>query len=195
MTRNDFFDVLKKELKDIESEEKKELLADFAEHFEMASAEGKSEEDICAQLGDPLMIARQFKVDCIIAKAQGEVTSSNILQAVAAALGLGFINFFFVLTPFLALISVLFFAYFMVLLFVVVGLIVVFAAFAALFTAIEGLYSVFEYVSLAFFGIALTAFCVYLFLLLNRLSMWFFDLALKYMRFNLEIISGRKNLK
>jgi len=195
MTKNEFFDILKKELKDIENDQKKELLADFAEHFEMAAAEGKSEDEICKLLGDPLIVAKQFKVDCTIVKAQQEATSSNMLRIVAAALGLGFLNYFFVLTPFLTVVFILFFVYFMVLIFLGVGVIIAFTALIALFANIEGLYSIFKYLSFMCFGISATAFFVYIFMLLNRLSVWLFNLALKYMRFNLEIISGRKGSK
>jgi len=61
MTKNEFIARLSSALSTSQSAETVEgLIADFNEHFDEAMRAGKSEEDICAMLGDPEEIAAEY---------------------------------------------------------------------------------------------------------------------------------------
>lgn len=107
MTKKTFIEVLKKNLHMIPIEDMNDLIYDYEEHFTLGEAEGRTEDEICKSLGNPYDIAKQVRADYVIAEAVEESTSSNILRAVLASLGLGLFNLIFVLGPFLGLAGVL----------------------------------------------------------------------------------------
>lgn len=107
MNKNEFLKTLDKALGSARPEDKSDILYDYEEHFRMGLQEGKTEEEISSNLGDPRAIAKQFKVDCMIRQAEETKSVGNIVRAVIAALGLGFFNLVFVLGPFLAFVGVL----------------------------------------------------------------------------------------
>ena len=63
MGRTEFIRRLEYGLGNINAGAKREILADFGEHFDAALAGGKNEEEICEILGDPDEIAREFVSD------------------------------------------------------------------------------------------------------------------------------------
>jgi uncharacterized membrane protein len=60
MNKQQYLDVLRRELSRLEPAAVNEILADFEEHFAGGLSHGKSEEEITAELGDPAEIARQY---------------------------------------------------------------------------------------------------------------------------------------
>ena len=60
MNKEHFFFILKNNLKGFTDEEIQEILYDYEEHFTVGTAEGKSEEEIAKELGDPITIAKQY---------------------------------------------------------------------------------------------------------------------------------------
>ncbi|MEW8956652.1 MAG: DUF1700 domain-containing protein [Clostridium sp.] len=60
MNKEHFFFILKNNLKGFTDEEIQEILYDYEEHFTVGAAEGKSEEEIAKELGDPITIAKQY---------------------------------------------------------------------------------------------------------------------------------------
>lgn len=61
MTKNEYVDKLKETLVGFEEELAREILEDYEEHFEMGLKKGKSEEQICEELGDINEIAKELK--------------------------------------------------------------------------------------------------------------------------------------
>lgn len=66
MNRIDFLNELYYHLESLPRSEKEEIIADFREHFREGIAAGKSEEQICDELGTPFECARQYVGDAII---------------------------------------------------------------------------------------------------------------------------------
>ena len=52
----------------------KEILADIGEIFQMGGAEGKSDEQIAGNLGNPKTLARALKADIFISDAEEQKT-------------------------------------------------------------------------------------------------------------------------
>ncbi|SDM88954.1 DUF1700 domain-containing protein [Acetanaerobacterium elongatum] len=60
MTKNEYLAQLNSHLVGIPEHEKIEIILDFEEHFSAGLAKGKTEEEICNDLGDPLKNASQY---------------------------------------------------------------------------------------------------------------------------------------
>ena len=58
MTQAEFLDTLAERLRGLPPDEIDELLDDYASHFAEGLAEGRSEAEIAAALGDPVRLAR-----------------------------------------------------------------------------------------------------------------------------------------
>lgn len=107
MNKSEYLHVLGKELGFKNTIEKKEIIADYDEHFRMGVLEGKTEEQIAEGLGDPRAIAKQFSADYLVRQAEHTKSLGNIVRAVIATVGLGFFNLIFILGPFLAVAGIL----------------------------------------------------------------------------------------
>ncbi|WP_159638500.1 DUF1700 domain-containing protein [Erysipelothrix anatis] len=60
MTRNEYLYILRKNLQSLPIDEIDDIINDVASHFDFGVEEGKSEEEVSKQLGDPVDMARQF---------------------------------------------------------------------------------------------------------------------------------------
>jgi uncharacterized membrane protein len=107
MNRNDFLNTLDRSLGNISAMDRSDILYDYQEHFTIGLSEGKTEEEICGELGDPKSIAKQYRVDYIVKQADENKSAGNILRAIFAALSLGFFNLVIMLPIFGVLIAVL----------------------------------------------------------------------------------------
>ena len=61
MTRDEFMDKLERELAARRVPEPEDILAEYRRHFEYKLADGYSEEETAARLGDPAELAAQFE--------------------------------------------------------------------------------------------------------------------------------------
>lgn len=66
MNKIDFLNELYHYLMPLPKEERNEILEDFREHFREGEAAGKTQEQICNELGSPLECAKQYVGDAII---------------------------------------------------------------------------------------------------------------------------------
>lgn len=107
MNKADFLSKLESSLHQISEAERRDILQDFEEHFQIGLAEGKSEEDIVAGLGSPDHIAKELLANYHIEKVETKASAGNMLRAVWSVIGLGFFNLVVVLGPFLALVGIL----------------------------------------------------------------------------------------
>lgn len=98
MSKTEFINILKSALNGISENERSEIIYDYEEHFDVGIEEGKTEEEISSALGDPKAIAKQFKVDYLIKIAEKDKSTGNLVSAVFASVGLGFLNL--ILLPF-----------------------------------------------------------------------------------------------
>ena len=60
MRKNDYLALLNSHLAGLPENEKVEIILDFEEHFSAGLAKGKTEEEICEHLGDPVKNAEQY---------------------------------------------------------------------------------------------------------------------------------------
>jgi uncharacterized membrane protein len=101
MNRQQFVTELKKGLGAMPESEKREILADYEEHFRMAAADGRSEEAAAQALGNPRVIGRSYRIDAMLegSKEGGAAGARSIVRAVFASLSLSLFNAIFVLGP------------------------------------------------------------------------------------------------
>ncbi len=95
MNKNEFLKQLSGSLKKMTREEHDEIMADFGEYFSCAAGEGSSEEAICARLGDPKKIAKEYYSQKMIEEANRQKSFKSMGRAVMASAGLGIANFFY----------------------------------------------------------------------------------------------------
>jgi uncharacterized membrane protein len=107
MNKEEFLQRLKKNLKDVKNDDLEDILEDYEEHFEEAIKDGKSEEEICKDLGDPKDIAKELKAYSVVEKAEGNFSIGNILRVIATFLSLGIFNLVLIF-PYLGAVATLF---------------------------------------------------------------------------------------
>lgn len=108
MTKEQFLAELNKALRGINESERKDMLRDYEEHFELGLEEGKREEEIAAALGSPSHIAKELRAEYHLEAVQKTASTGNIMRAIWAVIGLGFFNLVVVLGPLIALAGVMF---------------------------------------------------------------------------------------
>lgn len=92
LDKNEFINKLHINLHNISEEEKRDILMDYEEHFQVGLERGLSEEEISKNLGNPENIAKQFRYSSLVNKAEEKTTPINIIRLVIAGIGLGFFN-------------------------------------------------------------------------------------------------------
>lgn len=95
MNKSEFLKQLSGCLGKMTKEEQDEIMADFTEYFTCAASEGADEEAICARLGDPRKIAKEYYSQKMIEEANEQKSFKSMGRAVAASAGLGIANFFY----------------------------------------------------------------------------------------------------
>jgi uncharacterized membrane protein len=191
MNKKEYLDNLSKYLRGIPSEDEKDIISDFEEHFEMGIEEGRTEEDLSKSLGEPKALANQLRASIMVAQAEKETTAVNITRAVFASLGLGFFNLIFVLGPFIAVLGVLLTLF-------ITGISIAAAGIVGLLSTIfSPLFP--EYFNLIvnpavgiFASIGAVSFGVLFFIGDVYLTKRFFRLFIRYIKFNARIVTGRE---
>jgi uncharacterized membrane protein len=109
MNRDMFLSNLKAALGRMQESEKREVLADYEEHFRMGMADGKSEEQIAASLGNPRLLGKSYAIDALLEEPMGGggVTAVSVVRALFASISLTFFNLIFILGPLLGLVGVM----------------------------------------------------------------------------------------
>lgn len=191
MNKKEFLSSMSKYLRGVPREDEQDILADFEEHFEMGQSQGRSEEELAESLGDPRVLANQFRANIMLNQAEKETTAANITRAVFASLGLGFFNLIFVLGPFLVVLGLLI-ALFAVAISIAAGGITALLAtiFSPLFPEVFNMLinpavGIFASIGLICFGVLFFIGDIFL-------TQGFFRLFIRYIKFNVRIISGRE---
>ena len=191
MNKKDFMYKLSLYLGGIPGEDRQDVINDFEEHFKEGLAEGRTEEEIAGSLGDPKSLANQFKASILVSEAEKTTSAVNIIRAVFATLGLGFLNLVFILGPFIAIVAVLISLFASAIAIIAAGITVFFASifgplipqyFAVL---INPAVAIIGSIGVTCFGILFFVGCIYLSKILYRLFV-------RYIKFNLRIITGKE---
>lgn len=101
MTRNEFLTQFANELNRRHVADAAEILEEYREHFAFKQADGYSEEEIAAKLGDPLQLASQFEA----AERPAEKHGKNPLAVVGLCFADLFAGMFFILLAAFGLIT------------------------------------------------------------------------------------------
>jgi len=192
MNKKEFLGKLSELIKDIPEEEKKDILFDYEEHFRIGLEKGRKEEEIAASLGDPKVIAKQSRANCILKEAEKTTSASNIIRAIFAAVGLGFFNLVIVLGPAIGLIGILVALFASAFAITVSGVAVLFGTLIGPVFA-WNVYIPFTAVVSIPLGIGLTALGLLSLIGVFYLTKFFYKLSIGYLKMNLQIITNRRN--
>lgn len=182
MSKREFLNRLYQQLQGLDKSEIDSIMYDYEEHFEMAAQDGKSESEIVAELGSPEKIAKELRTTTIIKKAEHTPNTQNIIQAVVATLGLGFLNLFFMIPVIFSYIGMLISLLFLAASFLLSP------AFLALDYIVNGQDAVttFEiFMTIALFGIGLAAIPIISFII-----KWSNKLLMSYIKWNINTVKG-----
>lgn len=97
MKKQEFMKTLSRHLGKMPKEDREDILSDFDEFFSVAQKENESEEMLCERLGDPKKIAKEYFFQMYIEEANQKKTFKSMSRAFGASVGLGFVNFLYVL--------------------------------------------------------------------------------------------------
>ncbi|NLV26011.1 MAG: DUF1700 domain-containing protein [Methanomicrobiales archaeon] len=107
MLKDEFLRQLELSLAGMSDENKKDIISDYAEHYEIGALNGRSEEEISLGLGDPRSIGKEYSALILVKRAEETPSAGGIGRAILATLGLGLFNLIIVLLPFLFIIGIL----------------------------------------------------------------------------------------
>ncbi len=194
MRREQFITELKKGLGRASESEKREILADYEEHFRMAAADGRTEEQTAQALGNPRVIGRSYRIDAMLEESRegGAAGARAVIRAVFASLGLTLVNAIFVLGPFVGLAGAMLGLWAAAVSLPLAGLAAAVSPVALLvaprFVSLGGVSPVF----LVFAGIGVAALGVLAVIGMAQLSRLFIRMVAAYVRFNARMITRRK---
>lgn len=190
MNRADFLAELARSLSGVPGDERREILADYEEHFRMGLADGKTEEEISASLGQPAAIARAYRADYLVEQASTAKSAGNILRAVLAVVSLSFFNLVVVLGPFLGLVGTLVGLWAAGVGVTLGGVAVLLAALVSPFIRLLPPVAATGALGAALIGLGLTSLGTLSCIGLYFLTTWFYKLTVRYLKFNLRVITG-----
>ncbi len=180
MNREEFLSRLASALHHIPDEERKDILADFEEHFSLALAEGKNESIIAEELGDPDVIAKELLIDYRIGKAENEQSVKHIVQVILATLSLSFFNLIFIVGPVAVILS----------LYLGAGVAALAFSIAPLAWLLSILFEPTNIVYTFFVSLVYCGFGILVSIGLFYIGKYLYRLILKYIKFNLRIVKG-----
>jgi uncharacterized membrane protein len=193
MTREQFLQQLRSGLGRMGEGERREILADYEEHFRMGAADGKTEEAIAESLGNPRHIGKSYAIDAILEPKDGVPPgAATVLRAVFASISLTFFNLVVVLGPFLGIVGVLIGLWATALSLAVSGIAVALAPLGALVAPrlfdLGGL----NPVALVFAGIGLAGLGVLAGMGMLKLTQLFGRGTAEYVKLNARIVTRRR---
>lgn len=97
MTRDQFLATLHDGLRGLPPDEIDDLMDDYASHFDEGRADGRSEAEIAAALGDPVRLARELRAEAGLRRWEQAHTPANFLGAMVGFLALIAVDFMFLL--------------------------------------------------------------------------------------------------
>lgn len=181
-----FLETMELMLRGMSEDEKQDILYDYEEHFRIGLESGKSEQEISQSLGDPRVLARQYRAYTSVKAAEENTSANNIIRAVFAIGVLGLFNLIFVLGPFIGIVAIVFSFYAVAFACTLAGIIAAISTLAAPFISyIEvGINSF----SAMCFSTSVFTIGVLFFILSKYLTKIFFKYTLRYLNWNIKFI-------
>ncbi|MBM7663482.1 putative membrane protein [Bacillus mesophilus] len=184
MEKNNFFlKRLNDLLINVPEQDRKEMLYDFEEHFSIGFANGKTENEMIEELGDPAIIARDLLAEYKMTKTETVKSSPTIIKSIFAGSSLTFFNLIFILGPALGIFGIY------------VGLCGAAITLTLSPLALIGslIFNGFEDFLFLFFASMVTfSLGILLSIAMIYLGKFLYRLALSYVKFNVRIIKGEK---
>jgi len=194
MNEQEFIRILKNRLAGtLPEEELTDIVADYAEHFRIGRADGRSEEDLLRSLGSPEDLAREIRATHLVKKAEDVRSCKNLLHAIAATLGLGLFNLVFVVFPFILVVLLLFVFFIVGIVFAIFGPV----AFVVAILQIAGAmtFAVWQSpFSVVFFSIGITTLGLLLVIGDYYLARFFYRIGIRYLKWNIGVITGTESI-
>jgi len=184
MTKYNFLNELERRLGKLPESDRREIMADYEEHFANANEAGKSDEEAIATLGSPEKIAKEVVADYHIEVAQETKNVSNAFRAIFAVGGLGFLNLVFVLGPAIGVAGVIF-------AFGISGVALVLSPVLVVLFGAIGLQSLtgFDF----FMSLAASGIGIFMSMAAYYMTKGAIHLTIRYLAFNLRVIKGDKS--
>lgn len=187
MNKVKFIKLMDKELHLLKKSERDEILAEFEEHFRTGMENGKSEEEVAAELGKPSELAVQYKDGIDFAQLSGGEKAAKISRKILVAFGLLLFNGMIGIPVIASIFSVWVSLWTVPLSTGVTGLALLVAA------IIPTLYIGFSGATIAvsiLAGISLIGLTVLMGIGMIYVSKWFFKLVAAYVSGNIKAIKG-----
>ncbi|MDX9731001.1 MAG: DUF1700 domain-containing protein [Bdellovibrionales bacterium] len=212
-TQSEYLSELKTHLAKLSEAERNDILRDQEEFFREALASGRSELDVIGSLGDPRQLAKTLIAESRLAASEEFFTNRSPLlaspdtkddpagetslrqqlgsigRAFFAVLALAPFNLIFVLGPFLALVGVIMAGWIVAASFFFASLALLFWLPTNVFT-LDG--SIWAHVASTLLVLASIAFTASSIFLMTLFTSWIAQLSLRYLRWNLQFITDRK---
>lgn len=191
MNKEKFIDKLSRYLDGLPKDEIDDIIMDIEEYFEVGRERGRKEEELSISLGDPKKLAKQIKAQSYIDKADASKNAKDITKAVFTSIGLSFFNIIFVLPPFLVVFGLVIALFAVSIIISAAGITGMIGSFFYPLYAeyltfyINYVVGIFAFIGMGCFGILFFVGNVYLWKFIYRG-------IVKYLRFNLNIIRGRR---
>ena len=188
MNKERFIEILKSSLGNLPQDEIDDILYDYNEHFEIGINNGKTEEEICKELGDPKAIAKSYRASMALEKAEEYPSAKNLTSAVLAAIALGFFNIVIVIGPFIGIIGVIIGLFAVSISIFISGIAAILSPLISIFAPAYIHTMGINSFAIIFFGIGLAALGLLMFIGLSYLSKYLYKLTVKYLNWNINII-------
>ena len=107
MNRAHFMAQLRDGLAGLHHSDINDIVADYESHFADGAADGRTQEEVAAALGDPTRLARELRAEIGFRRWEENRNAGNFVGVVLALLGLATIDFI-ILLPFLCFLAALF---------------------------------------------------------------------------------------
>lgn len=108
MTRQMFLSRLREGLRGLPPQAVDDILADYEAHFVEGAANGRTDAEVAAALGDPSRLARELRAEAGLRIWEEQRNPSSALGAVFAVIGLGALDLLIVLPVLIGVIGALF---------------------------------------------------------------------------------------
>jgi uncharacterized membrane protein len=92
MNRKDFLYALRRGLEGLPKAQAADVIADYESHFDEGLADGRSEEEIAAALGDPTRLARELRAEAGFKRWESDRSPGSFAGVVLALLGLATVD-------------------------------------------------------------------------------------------------------
>lgn len=182
MNKERYLKQLVANLKHMDHAEKQDIYNEYETHFISGKNEGKSEENIAKQLGDPKMIAKELNATMVLDKVDENRNLKSICKAILAVMGLGLFNFFIVSIPAFFVLMILFV--------LIVFTLILFSTpiFLIIKFATEGPHSIIlydVYMAGLMFSISLMLLAITILII-----KWILKLTVMYLKWNVSLVKG-----